>query len=199
LFSVARFTARALPLNEQVSSRCKALTLPQPLSGDALMIRASSRSTFCSHRFQSIWSQGATAAEDALALSLFICDFLIRWFCLLFAEKLPLPIRPIPERPSLFPASSPRKPVGGSCEALSPISREASRGSDVQVNRLLYLLASACERLWLVHANDACGLTAISIACAEDIVSTASDPIVTNHAGADRLLRTEPQVRFMMN
>ena len=40
---------------------------------------------------------------------------------------------------------------------------------------------------------------AISIACAEDIVSTASDPIVTNHAGADRLLRTEPQVQFMMN
>ena len=26
-----------------------------------------------------------------------------------------------------------------------------------QVNRLLYLLASACQRLWLVHANDACG------------------------------------------
>ena len=24
-------------------------------------------------------------------------------------------------------------------------------------NRLLYLLASACQRLWLVHANDACG------------------------------------------
>jgi len=26
-----------------------------------------------------------------------------------------------------------------------------------QVNRLLYLLASACQRLWLVHANDAYG------------------------------------------
>jgi hypothetical protein len=92
-----------------------------------------------------------------------------------------------------------------------------------QVNRLLYLLASAYQRLWLVHANDACdgshmlglsfsltsdhldagsqgdSLTAISIACAEDIVSTASDLIVANHAGADRLLRTEPQVHFRMN
>jgi hypothetical protein len=25
------------------------------------------------------------------------------------------------------------------------------------VNRLLYPLASACQRLWLVHANDVCG------------------------------------------
>ena len=39
-------------------------------------------------------------------------------------------------------------------------------------------------------------LTAISTACAEDIFSAASDPIVTNHTGADRLLRTEPQVHF---
>ena len=26
-----------------------------------------------------------------------------------------------------------------------------------QVSRLLYLLASAYQRLWLVHANDVCG------------------------------------------
>jgi hypothetical protein len=26
-----------------------------------------------------------------------------------------------------------------------------------QVSRLLYLLASACQRLWLVHANDVYG------------------------------------------
>jgi hypothetical protein len=43
-----------------------------------------------------------------------------------------------------------------------------------------------------------CQLPAIPIACAKDIVSTASDPIVTNHAGADRLLRTEPQVQLTM-
>jgi len=42
-------------------------------------------------------------------------------------------------------------------------------------------------------------LTAISIACAEDIVLTASDLFAANHAGADRLLRTEPQVHFMTN
>lgn len=29
--------------------------------------------------------------------------------------------------------------------------------SGYRANRLLYLLASACQRLWLVHANDACG------------------------------------------
>jgi hypothetical protein len=37
-------------------------------------------------------------------------------------------------------------------------------------------------------------LRAANAACAEDIVSTASDPTVTDHAGADSLLRTEPQV-----
>src|ERR1035441_7409763 len=84
LFSVTRFTARALPLNEQVSSRCKHRTLPQRPSRDALTIRACSRVTCRSHRFQSTWSQCSTAAEDAHATySAFICDFLIGWFCLL--------------------------------------------------------------------------------------------------------------------
>ena len=84
LFSVTRFTARALPLNEQVSNRCKHRTLPQRPSRDALTIRACSRVTCRSHRFQSIWPQCSTAAEDAHATcSAFICDFLIRWFCLL--------------------------------------------------------------------------------------------------------------------
>jgi hypothetical protein len=46
--------------------------------------------------------------------------------CLLVAEKLPLPIRPITGPPLLFPASSPRKPVGDSCEALSSITEEVS-------------------------------------------------------------------------
>src|ERR1700723_2879545 len=84
LFSVTRFTARAFPLNEQVSSRCKTLTLPQRPIWDALTIRACSRATRHSHRFQSIWPQCSTAAEGAHALcSAFVCDFLIRWFCLL--------------------------------------------------------------------------------------------------------------------
>ena len=53
-------------------------------SRDALTIRACSRVTCRSHRFQSIWSQCSTVVEDAHAEpSTFICDFLIRWFCLL--------------------------------------------------------------------------------------------------------------------
>jgi hypothetical protein len=84
------------------------------------------------------------------------------------------------------------------------------------------LLASAYQRLWLVRFNDAYGrftwvghviqpnpLTTLTLAVketasrlsprpeAKDIVSAASDPIVADHAGADRLLRTELQVHFM--
>src|ERR1700692_3349208 len=78
------FYGQALPLNEQVSNRCKHRTLPQRPSRDALTIRACSRVTCRSHRFQSIWSQCSTVAEDAHAeLSTLICDFLIRWFSLL--------------------------------------------------------------------------------------------------------------------
>src|SRR6476620_10508155 len=65
LFSVTRFTARALPLNEQVSNRCKTLTLPQRSSQNALTIRTCIRSTPGSQRVQSIWSLCSTAAEDA--------------------------------------------------------------------------------------------------------------------------------------
>ncbi len=83
LFSVTRFTAKALPLNEQVRSRCKALTLPQRPNCDALTIRACSRSTCRSHCCQLIWSQSVTPAEDAHAeCSTFICVFLMRRFCL---------------------------------------------------------------------------------------------------------------------
>src|SRR5689334_15597867 len=45
-FSVTRLTARALALNEWVSSRCKALTLPHLPSLVACTIRAWSRVTF---------------------------------------------------------------------------------------------------------------------------------------------------------
>src|SRR5437879_2429324 len=45
-FSVTRLTARALPLNEWVSNRCKALTLPHLPALVACTIRAWSRLTF---------------------------------------------------------------------------------------------------------------------------------------------------------
>jgi len=90
LFSVTHFTARTLPLNEQVSSRCKALTLPQRLASDALTIRACSRFTWRSHCFQSIWSQSVTPAEDAhTGYPAFICVFLIRRFCLFSRQSRP--------------------------------------------------------------------------------------------------------------
>ena len=84
------------------------------------------------------------------------------------------------------------------------------------------LLAEACQRLWLHSVDDGCGsslmlgmssslvlqpprrwqsqkqprghLRTVMVRC---IVSAASDPTVTSRAGADRLLRTEPQVRFL--
>src|SRR5450631_4566694 len=109
----------------------------------------------------------AISSLDGSACSLVLHDLLE--VCLLIAEKLPLPIRPITERHLLFPASSLRKPVGDSCEALSQIFRGGLRGFHVliqrqdlfsphlhtgslnvrvtcrgyQVNRLLYLLALA--------------------------------------------------------
>ena len=46
-----------------------------------------------------------------------------------------LGIRPITERPLLFPASSPHRPVGDSCEALPPISRGGQRGFHVLIQR----------------------------------------------------------------
>ena len=134
LFSVTRFTARALPLNEQVSSRCKALTLPHRLACDALTIRTCSRSTCRSHCSQLIWSQFVTPAEDAhTGCPAFICVFLIRRLCLFSRQSRPagsppvfgrevglLPIRPITGRLWPFPASSARSPIGDSYEALSP-------------------------------------------------------------------------------
>lgn len=65
LFSVTRFTAIALPLNEWVSSRCKAFTLPQRRSRTAFAIRTCSRRTDCRTFSQSIWSQSAASWEAA--------------------------------------------------------------------------------------------------------------------------------------
>src|SRR5580658_3617010 len=76
--SVTRFTAKALPENEQVSSRCKAFTLPQRPSCVALTIRACSLLTLRSCLGQSICSQAVALPEDAHAdCSVFICIFLL--------------------------------------------------------------------------------------------------------------------------
>src|SRR5271157_3411639 len=108
LFSVTRFTARALPLNEQVSSRCKALTLPQRPICDALTIRVCSLCTCRSHRFQLIWSQRATSAEDAHAKrSAFICVFPIRRFCLFSRQSRPAGSPPAFGREVCLPSCPP--------------------------------------------------------------------------------------------
>src|SRR6266498_54933 len=85
----------------------------------------------------------------------------------------------------------------------------------------LPILARASQRLWLFRTNDALAVHlcwAFHPACPSDhtdarsrgnllaeisssrrwreVVSAASDPTVTSRASADRLLRTEPQVRL---
>jgi hypothetical protein len=75
----------------------------------------------------------AISSYDGSACFLVLHDLLE--VCLLTAGKLPLPIRSITERPLLFPASSPRKPVGDSCEPLSPASRGGQRGYHVPIQR----------------------------------------------------------------
>ena len=75
----------------------------------------------------------AISSYDGSACFLVLHDLLE--VCLLIAEKLPLPIRSITERPLLFPASFPRKPIGDSCEALSPISQGGLRGYHVLIQR----------------------------------------------------------------
>src|SRR5208282_4588481 len=77
-FSVTRFTAKARPENERVSSRCKVRTLFQRPSRVALTIRACSLLTFRSHSCQSVWFHGVSLPEDAHAdCSAFICNFLL--------------------------------------------------------------------------------------------------------------------------
>src|SRR5712692_7962557 len=68
-FSVTRLTARALPLNEWVKSRCKALTLPHLFSFVALTIRAWSRRTLWLTLCQSMACQSVTPWKDAPAAS----------------------------------------------------------------------------------------------------------------------------------
>nr|AVE20680.1 Hypothetical protein [Pseudomonas aeruginosa] len=68
LFSVTRFTANILPLNERVSSRCKACTLPHLPSRVALAIRTWSRFTCDSIWFQ-CWGQADMKFEGAPVLA----------------------------------------------------------------------------------------------------------------------------------
>src|SRR5262252_2610611 len=78
---VTRFTARARPLNEWVSSHCKARTLLWRPSRDAFTRRACSRLTARSHSCQSIWLQCSARPEDAHTdCSAFICNFPLRQF-----------------------------------------------------------------------------------------------------------------------
>src|SRR5580698_3404908 len=87
LLSVTRFTAKALPLNEWVRSRCKACTLPQRPSRVAFTMRACSRLTRLSCLGQLIWSQPRFAPEEAHAIfTAFICDFFL-WLVLLLSRN----------------------------------------------------------------------------------------------------------------
>ena len=74
VFSVTRFTARALAENEWVSRCCRAFTLFYRPPCIAFTIRAWSFLTFCLHWFQLIRSHVSTGLEDAHAvLSTLIC------------------------------------------------------------------------------------------------------------------------------
>src|SRR5215213_2565641 len=72
-FSVTRLTARALPLNEWVSRRCKAFTFPHLPSFVAFTIRAWSRRTFWLTCCQCMACQSSIAWETALAWFAIIC------------------------------------------------------------------------------------------------------------------------------
>src|SRR5437867_11822719 len=136
LFSVTRLTARALPLNEWVSRRCKALTLPHLPCCVALTIRAWSRRTLrwmadqsmvC--QFTSLWEAAPANVFAVICLASCIClpSFLVlkdqTEVCSLSrGMMLPLgsiPIHPITGRPSLFPFSFARNLIGRPCSWLS--------------------------------------------------------------------------------
>src|SRR5258708_11638875 len=90
LFPVTRSTAKALPLNEWVRSRCRIFTLPQRPSRVAFTIRACSRLTWRSCRDHLSWSHAMAASEGAHGdCSPFICDSLLRQFCPLSRNALP--------------------------------------------------------------------------------------------------------------
>jgi hypothetical protein len=90
------------------------------------------------------------------------------------------PIRPATGRPSLPPSSSTRSPVGWPCgrptprgglrayhvaplkrrglgPASTPVARRLRRGSSEPPGLATYLLVQACQHLWLVLCDDACG------------------------------------------
>ncbi len=131
-FSVTRLTARALPLNEWVSRRCRALTLPHLPCCVALTIRAWSRRTLRWTADQSMVAQ-LTSLWEAAPANVFAVICLASLICLpsflvlkdqtevcSFSRGVMLsgdatPIRPITERPSLFPFSFARNLIGRPC------------------------------------------------------------------------------------
>jgi len=91
------------------------------------------------------------------------------------------PIRPITDRPSLPPRSLTRSPIGRSCDlptpkgglrtyhvallkplrglgpASTPVARHLRRASSERPDLATHLLVQACQHLWLVLCDDACG------------------------------------------
>lgn len=156
------------------------------------------------------------------------------------------PIRSVTERLSLSPASSTRCPISVPCGNACPEGRDNGltlfRLNDTNDLVPAYtpaacicpcapsprwrqpaarLLAEACQRLWLLGNDGACGSShlldisfsltlsppwrwqcgrtphgVLPIRRKKYVVSAAFDPAVTSHADADRLLRTEPQVQL---
>src|SRR4051794_36046479 len=89
-FSVTRRTARALPLNEWVSRRCRALTLPHLPSFVAFTIRTCSRRTFWVRACHSMACQSPLAWEAAPAFcSADICFASFGRFVKLFRDERP--------------------------------------------------------------------------------------------------------------
>jgi hypothetical protein len=131
-FSVPRRTARALPLNEWVSRRCRAFTLPHLPSCVALTIRAWSRRTWrwtadqsMARQFTSLWEAAPANVFAVICFASLLClpSFLVTKDqtevgslsrgMILFCYAIP--IRSITERPSLFPFSFARNPIGRPC------------------------------------------------------------------------------------
>src|SRR5712692_8562505 len=132
VFSVTRRTARALPLNEWVSRRCSAFTLPHLPSCVALTIRAWSRRTvrwtvdqlmLC--QFTSVWEAAPANVFAVICFASLLClpSFLVlkdqTEVCSLSCRMMlfchAIPIRSLTERRSLFPFSFARNPLGHPC------------------------------------------------------------------------------------
>src|SRR5260221_3602578 len=144
VFCVTRLTASALPLNECVSKRCKAFTLPHLPCWVACAIRVWSRRTFRSARRQLRWCHAQAGSVVAptegsevvsSVVSVVICFTSLVGYSDALAPKdqrevCPLargmifpcgatPLCPITEQLSLLPSSFAGHAIGGFCNPLS--------------------------------------------------------------------------------